>query len=84
MTACEAILERGQDASNVGVTSIPAQTRLPDQMIQQCQPFKDLKQTFAVWPSTSAFERSSALSLRQIALSSGRKWELGITGRGSP
>ena len=86
LTAREAFLERGEDASNVAVTPIPAQTRLTDQIIQQWQPFKDLKQTFALSgvPSTSAFERSSAVSLQKIALSSGRKWKLGITGRGSP
>jgi hypothetical protein len=42
----EAYIVRGEDASNVA--AIPAQNRLPQQIISLWQPFKDLKQTFAV------------------------------------
>jgi hypothetical protein len=41
-------LVRGEDASNVAVTAIPAQNRVTLQILSMCQPFKDLKQTFAV------------------------------------
>ena len=37
---------RGEDVSNVA--SIPAQNRLTHQILSTWQPFKDLKQTFAV------------------------------------
>ena len=39
---------RGEDASNVAVTAIPAQNRVTLQILSMWQPFKDLKQTFAV------------------------------------
>jgi hypothetical protein len=44
----EASLVRDEDASNVAVTAIPAQNRVTLQILRMCQPFKDLKQTFAV------------------------------------
>ena len=45
----EASLMRGEDASNVAVTAIPAQNnRVTLQILSMWQPFKDLKQTFAV------------------------------------
>ena len=47
----------GEDASNVAVAAIPVQNRLTHQIIQHWQPFKDLKQTFAV---SRAFTHSSA------------------------
>ncbi len=47
----EASLMRGEDASNVAVTAIPAQNnRVTLQILSMWQPFKDLKQTFAVEP----------------------------------
>jgi hypothetical protein len=44
----EVYIVRGEDVSNVAVAVIPAQKRLTQQSISLCQPFKDLKQTFAV------------------------------------
>ena len=38
----------GRDASDVAVAAIPAQNRLTQQIISLWQPFKDLKQIFAV------------------------------------
>jgi hypothetical protein len=38
----------GEDVSNVAVTAIPAQHRVTLQILSMWQPFKDLKQTFAV------------------------------------
>ena len=43
----EAIV-RGEDASNVAVTAVPAQNRVTLQILSMWQPFKDLKLTFAV------------------------------------
>ena len=39
---------RGEDASNVAVTAIPAQNRVTLQILSMWHPFKVLKQTFAV------------------------------------
>jgi hypothetical protein len=39
---------RGEDASNVAVTAIPAQNKVTLQILSMWPPFKDLKQTFAV------------------------------------
>jgi hypothetical protein len=39
---------RGEDASNVAVTAIPAQNKVILQILSMWPPFKDLKQTFAV------------------------------------
>ena len=44
----ETLIVRGEDASNVPVTPIPAQCRVTQQIIRHWQPFHDLKQTFAV------------------------------------
>jgi hypothetical protein len=43
----EAIV-RGEDASNVAVTAVPAQNRVTLQILSMWQPVKDLKLTFAV------------------------------------
>jgi hypothetical protein len=39
---------RGEDASNVAVTAIPAQHKVTLQILSMWPPFKDLKQIFAV------------------------------------
>jgi len=39
---------RGEDASNVAVTAVPAQNRVTLQILSMWQPVKDLKLTFAV------------------------------------
>ena len=39
---------RGEDASNVAVTAIPAQNKVTLQILSMWSPFKDLQLTFAV------------------------------------
>jgi hypothetical protein len=44
----EASIVRGEHATNVAVTVIPAQNRFTLQILRMCPPFKLLKQTFPV------------------------------------
>ena len=84
----QAIL-RGEDASEAGPT-IPTQHRLTHQILQHWQPFRDLKQTFAVSRRAEqlrlrvqqrvvATTDDSVLRRRWLTLSHRRKTPLGVT-----